>query len=77
MRTFGSARGSIAVRRVALPLMAEAEAVAAEAGCGIPSTADLLEQVALSLAQDQKKAEEQEVCRARSQLSAVVPDHWF
>jgi hypothetical protein len=35
--------------------MAEAEAVAAEAGCGIPSTANLLEQVALSLAQDQKK----------------------
>ena len=60
MRTFGSARGSIAVRRVALPLMAEAS----EAGCGIPSTADLLEQVAVSLAQDQKKAEEQaEACR--------------
>ena len=34
-------------------------AEASEAGCGIPSTADLLEQVAVSLAQDQKKAEEQ------------------
>jgi hypothetical protein len=47
------------VRRVALPLMVEVEAVAAEAGCGIPSTADLLGQAALSLAQDQKKAEAQ------------------
>ena len=65
MRTFGSARGSIAVRRVALPLMAEAKTDVA-AGAAVcaggpgPSTDDSLRQIELHLAQIRANEEERE-----------------